>query len=470
MTRNGVYEGDPALVPGAAVAGHLPVGRPAVPAAVPQSNAAWALFLLLNAILFLRPGDIVPQLEGWPIYNVVILCCIAASFPAIMYQLRPDVLAQRPVTLCVFGVLAGVVASLLALRDTWSAREWAIDISKIVIYFILIVANLDSAARIRKFLVAIAVYILLLNVVALLSYHKVIDLPTVEPMEEPQADPVTGERIIVVRLVAAGIFGNPNDLSRICAVGILICIMGLLHDRRWVARLFWVGTMATFVYALMLTKSRGGLLSLGAGVIILLYARFGAGKGGLLLLMMLPAIVIFDGRQTRIDTGTGTAQERIRLWSAGLVALRERPVFGIGMDHYSGMAGNHAHNSFIESYVELGFPGGSFFNCAFLLVTYGLWRAKTKPIAVANPALLQLHPYLLSIIVATIVSQFSSSREYSTPTYMYLGMASAYLTLAGRHDPRFIVRVTPGLVARLVVASACVLVFFHVYTKLNAHF
>jgi hypothetical protein len=474
MTRNGLYQGDAALSPTAAVVGSLPLARPAAPAvaAVPRTNAGWVLFLLLNAVLILRPADIVPELEGLPIYNVVILSCLIASLPAVLYQLRPDVLAQRPITVCVFGVLAGVVMSLLAQGDTWNAREWGIEISKVVIYYVLVIANLDSAERIRKFLVALAVYVLVLNAIALLSYHHVIDLPTVEPMEEAQfdLDPITGERVIVVRLVAAGIFGNPNDLSRVCGVGILICVMGLLRDPRWLSRLFWVGTMVTLGYALALTQSRGGLLSLGAGVVILLYARFGAGKGGMLMLMMLPAIVVFDGRQTSISTGQGTAQARIQLWSNGLVALREHPVFGIGMDHYYHMAGNHAHNSFIESYVELGFAGGSFFNCAFLLATYGLWRAKTPPIAKGNPELRQLHPYLLSILVATIVSQFSSSREYSVPTYMYIGLASSYLALAGRYDPRFVQRVNLGLFSRLLAASACLLVFFHIYTKLNARF
>jgi O-antigen ligase len=189
-----------------------------------------------------------------------------------------------------------------------------------------------------------------------------------------------------------------------------------------------------------------------------------------LLLAALPVIVLFSGRQTDINTGAGTAQERIRLWSNGLVAMREHPVFGIGTDHYFSMAGNHAHNSFVESYVEMGFFGGSFFACAFLLATAGLWRVKSPRIAAENPELLQLRPFVLSIIVATIISQFSSSREYSLPTYMYLGMASAYLALAGRHDPRFVVRVTPRLFARLLVASAGVLVFFHLYTKFNARF
>lgn len=451
----------------------LNVALPAAPPRAPaNSSIGWSLFLLLNATLFMRPAEVVPQLEGLPIYNVTILGCLFFSYATIAHQLRFDVLARRPITVCVLGILPGVVLSLLRQGEAWDAREYGIEFFKVIIYYLLVLANLDSAARLRQFLVAIAVYILLLNSIALLNFYHVINLATVAPMEESQfdLDPITGERVIVVRLVAAGIFGNPNDLSRICGVGILICIFGLIRYRSWLGRLFWSGTMAVMAHALQLTQSRGGLLSLGAGMIILLYARFGAKRGGVLLLSVLPLIILFSGRQTDINTGGGTAQERIRLWSHGLVAMRESPLFGIGTDHYYNMAGNHAHNSFVESYVEMGFFGGSFFSCAFILATVGLWRVKSPRISAENPDLLQLRPFVLSIIVATIISQFSSSREYSQPTYMYLGIASAYLALAGRHDPYFVVRVTPRLFGRLLMASAGVLVFFHIYTKLNAHF
>src|SRR5689334_11470998 len=104
MARNGLYQGDAALSPAVAVLGRVPPARPGIaPATVPQSNAGWVLFLLLNAVLILRPADIVPELEGLPIYNVVILSCLVASLPAVLYQLRPGVLAQRPITVCVFG-------------------------------------------------------------------------------------------------------------------------------------------------------------------------------------------------------------------------------------------------------------------------------------------------------------------------------------------------------------------------------
>jgi hypothetical protein len=53
---------------------------------------------------------------------------------------------------------------------------------------------------------------------------------------------------------------------------------------------------------------------------------------------------------------------------------------------------------------------------------------------------------------------------------MILGLATIYLGLAGRYAAVEIMRVTPWLCVRLVVVSACTLVFLQLYTKYSAHF
>ena len=43
-------------------------------------------------------------------------------------------------------------------------------------------------------------------------------------------------------------------------------------------------------------------------------------------------LVVVAGRMTAISTDTNTGQERIELWNAGLVMLKESPVFGVGQE------------------------------------------------------------------------------------------------------------------------------------------
>jgi O-antigen ligase len=444
-------------------------------AAAPDSRLAWGLFLLLNATLFLRPAEIVPQLEALPIYQCIILLCLLLALPLVARQFRSEQLGRNAITLCVIGMLPAVVLSLVMQGDLWGARQYGFEFFKVVLYYLLLITLVDSARRLRQFLVALAVFALVLNVVALLSYHKIIDLTTVAPVEERQYATNPDDNQIVVRLVAAGIYGNPNDLARIIVVGITMCAFGLKRYRSVRARLFWIGALCVFAYALQLTYSRGGLLALIAGIVTLLHAKYGTRKGGALLLLLLPALIIFDGRQTNIDTRSGTGQLRIKLWSEGLVAMRDEPLFGIGTDRYLGMAGNHAHNSFVEAYVETGFFGGTMFMAAFFLATSALYRTKSPasaPCALDPGAseLWQMRPYLLSLIVGSIVGQFSSSREYSLPTYMLLGVASAYIGLASQYVPTPTVRMSGRLVLRLIFISFCTLIMFHLYTKANARY
>jgi O-antigen ligase len=443
----------------------------AVQAEAPSSRLAWVLFLVVNAALFMRPAEIVPELEGWPIYNVLILSCLAVAAPLVIEKLRGDALTQSPITICVLGMLPAVVFSLLVQGDTWNAREWAIEFSKVIIYYMLLVTLVRSPRRMSQFMIALALFSLVLNVVALLSYHKIIDLATVAPMEEAQFQEHSyDDREIVVRLQAAGIYGNPNDLARIIAVGITVCFFALARKRSIAARLWWLLVLATLTYAMRLTYSRGGLLGLIAGILVLFHARYGMRRGGRVILLLLPVLAFFGGRQTDIETSSGTGQLRIRLWSEGLVALRSSPVFGIGTDHYFRTAGNHAHNSFIEAYVETGLLGGTCFTGAFFLATMGLYRLKSREMEHEAPELWRMRPYVLSLVVGTMVGQLSSSREYSQPTYMILGLAASYLALAARCTPSSAERISSRLTVRIIFVSICALILLHFYTKFNARF
>src|SRR5689334_2913279 len=46
-----------------------------------EAKLPWVIFLALNAVLFLRPAELVPQLEGVAIYNCLIIACLATSLP-----------------------------------------------------------------------------------------------------------------------------------------------------------------------------------------------------------------------------------------------------------------------------------------------------------------------------------------------------------------------------------------------------
>jgi hypothetical protein len=441
--------------------------REAIPTSA--SRPAFALFLILNAIMFIRPAELLPQLAGLPFYEVIILVCLVMALPLILDKLRVDALARDPITLCVLAMLPAIVMSLLNQNDPEEAFHRGVEFLKVILYYLLMVSVVDSRKRLRAFLVALAIYTLVLTSSALLSYYDIVEVATVERYAERQVDD-DGEVGEVVRLQGAGVYGNPNGLARIIAVGLTICVMELSGTGSKLRRALWLAPLVIFGHGLQQTFSRGGLLGFLAGIAILFHARYGTKKGAVAMVLLLPVLVFFSGRQTNIDPSSGTGQQRIRLWSWGLTELRSTPIFGIGAGRYFSRAGNDSHNSLVEAFVENGLIGGTIFTSAFFIAIYGLYRCKSGESASFDPELSRLRPYVLAIVVGTVVGQFSNSRVYFGPTYMILGLATIYLTLAGRYAPVKIMRVTPGLWVLLVVVSACTLVFLQLYTKYNAHF
>ncbi len=116
-----------------AVALHpLPSSRPAAPAtslAESSHTLGFILFLLVNAALFVRPAEIVPDLVAWNIYEFLILACLAVSFPAVLGQFTAKSLEERPVTVCVLGLFVAVILSELAqlnftrLFNSWTSPD-----------------------------------------------------------------------------------------------------------------------------------------------------------------------------------------------------------------------------------------------------------------------------------------------------------------------------------------------------------
>src|SRR5262245_22745546 len=151
------------------------------------------LFILVNAVLFVRPAEIVPELEGAPIYEMVILVSLAASATGVLQQLTTQSLAGRPITVCVLGLLVAVVLSHLSHGMLSEAGTFGVLFLKIVLYYLLLVAVVDTPARMRQFLGWVGVLILALTALALLQHHGTIDLPMSASVEQRELNAETGE-------------------------------------------------------------------------------------------------------------------------------------------------------------------------------------------------------------------------------------------------------------------------------------
>ncbi len=434
----------------------------------------FALFILLNATLFLRPAELVPALGELPIYEVIMLSCLAVSSSGVLGQLTPNSLRRNSINACVLGVLGSVVLSHLSHLMIGEAISSGIAFFKVLLYYLLLISILDSFDRLRKFLLWLSLFIVVLASLALLHYYQIINIPALQAYYERQFDEIdeeTGEPIVLARLQGVGIYGNPNDLSRILVIGILLIIYFLGDRRLGLLRPLWLLPIAILGQGLHLTHSRGGLLSFFAGLFALFYNRYGRAKTLLISSLIIPILLVaFAGRQTNMSTSEGTGQARIKIWNEGFIALKSSPVFGIGMNQYAEEVGIVAHNSFVHCYVELGFIGGTFFLAIFYLpIALLRCRSQNEPRGL-DPQIMRLRPFLLALLVATVVGMLSSSRSYSLPTYLIVGLSTAYFRILSDQGHALQPPLNSKLVSRLSFASALTLVTLYCYVRLAARY
>ena len=454
---------------------------------------SYVLFLLVTGTLFVRPAELIPDVYGWPIYEFLVVACLCASFPQVFAQLSRNSLRDNPITACVLGVLVAVVLSHLSHLYIWGARTWGWQFSKIVLYYLLLVATVNSAQRLRSFLRWLFLFILATAVLALLNFYGLVEFSSIGILVERGAASATGEVSAIPRLRSTGVFNDPNDLAMILAAGAAIGLTAFLSAGSglpfpgpylptsplgptacWSSgsgflRFFWLPPVGVFLYGIYLTQSRGGLLSLLASLGTVFYFRWGW-KRALLFGALATALLfaVAKGRITSLSQAleVGTGQSRVQIWAEGLRLFRQRPVFGIGTGNYAEEVGLVAHNSFLQCFAELGFFGGAMFLGAFaaaLVMLYRLWRGPLS--SVLRP----LHLSISAILVAFIVSMLSLSRPYVVPGYLVLGLATALVAVAVGQEHAPPLRFEAPFVKRLALGGLCFLVATYVFVRLTIH-
>jgi hypothetical protein len=395
------------------------------------------LFVLLNAILLIRPEELLPEIAGLRLYLIVICLCLLTSGHRILALLQPAELANRPITVCVLGLLAAVVVSNLVRGRLDLVSNYGGEFGKVVLYYLLLVATIDTPERMRGFLAWIVGFVSALAALALLQYHHVIDIEALTALERRQYDPETGDVIYMPQLRASGIYNDPNDLCLILVTGSICALYRAATTSTLVGSAAWLAPVGVFGYALVLTKSRGGMLGLLVALLVWSYGYFGRKKTLFGALVLLPVMVALAGGSRQADINLDqddTAYARLTHWSDGLVALMRNPVTGIGAGEYVEVASGHvAHNSFIHTFVETGLFGGTLFLGAFYLAVLGLRSA--DPEREQDPTLARLTPFVLAIVVGYAGGVFSLSRGYVVPTYLVIGLAAAYLRMAHPTPP-----------------------------------
>jgi O-antigen ligase len=446
------------------------------------SQVAYLLFLFVTLNVILRPSELLSVVEGLSIYETLVIGTLLCTLSLVRDQVLARTMYVRPMSACTIGILVAVPISHLSHAWPSAAIESTMLFVKTVMYFMIMMAVIDSPQRLWWFIISIVTFSWVTVGLCSLDFVEWINLPFIEhfvqynelmmeEMAEGELDPAAVWA--VTRMCGTGIFHDPNDLALLISSVSLLVLYCLTDKRQGWLRFAWLIPLCILGIGLIFTRSRGGLLAGVVGGMTLVLLRYGGKQTVTIAMLGVLALPFAAGRQTEIDLEEGTGQERIQMWAEGLAELKSPNIlFGIGQGTYGDIAGLVAHNSYVHAYVELGMFGGTFFFGLFYFAVLGLYRIYLVRNELQDPELRRLCPFVIAMVAAWGMGLFGLSRCYVVPTYMILGVAACFIHLAEQRlrRPRFVTLWDSHHVVRLVGASAATLAFFFVFVRVFARF
>lgn len=454
---------------------------------------AYLLFLAANALLFMRPQEVIPALGDLQLYLPCIVGALVFGFQDLVNQLRWRTIVQQPVNFCVLGMLVAITLSRVTTSNFFELDIVLTNMAKVVLYYLVLVAVINTPERFRHFLMTTVIFATVMVAFSVMDYRAFVRQWQGNPEflvvldQERHLDPserkilrhipdrdgedIYGNEIWFFRLCGLGVFHDPNDISLLIVATTMISIYFLTDPRLVGLRYLWIIPILINAVAMFYTYSRGGLLAFGVGGMVWLITKYGSKVAIPIGVMGGLAAPLILGRAANINISSGTGQQRIQLWAEGLTAIKgSKFFFGIGEGVYPTLGEHVAHNSFVHSFVELGFFGGTLFMGCFFLPAFTIYLIRLHGFQISHPELRRFLPYLAAIIAEWCMGMYSLSRCYVPPTYMIAGLAACYINLIGyyRPNPRPMLRLSRRVMRPWVTASVGLLAFTYVFVRVFA--
>ncbi len=447
-------------------------------------------FLVVNAMLFLRPGEIVQELERAQLYYFSMLVCLAFSIPSLMRLAFCGSLIKHPTVILSYLMLFIAMVSLAVNLEFVDAALEEIEFVKIFVYFTLFLAIIRTPTRLKGVIACVSLCMMATALIGILHYYDAISI-NLKIQEELVENPLTATVEIVRRLRFTGILHDPNEVAVFLSMLTFLCAYQLTDKKAGVARYLWLLPIAVFLFSIFLTRSRGGLLSLLTGMTVFaLYgfrpkdvgsAILGGGrrgrvpvKGFFFLAVSVPVLLVAAGsRQTDISSQTGTMQTRFGLWSDWLQEFRQNPVVGVGPKIISQEAApdavvsyeptkHCAHNSYLQPFADMGFLGGLCFLGAVGAALITVHRYGFDKAIFYDADLARLQPYMMAALGCSALGFLTLTLNYVLPTFFILALPVAYYGMTACYPPIERPSLSVESLVRLGFAGVCFLAFTYV--------
>ena len=325
----------------------------------------FAGLLAFTFVLLVAPQNVFPPLAK---VRIALLSAGLATFAHVVGRLqrgRPVMHLDRAIALAGGLLVWAIVTIPLSYWPSGSASLVLDLYVKSLAVFWLIANTVDTPGRLRTLMWALALLTVPLSLTAIRNFAGGVFIPGTS------MDRIVG--------YDAPLSHNPNDLALMLNLVLPLCVALFLSSERAAVRALLLGIMGLHVAGVVMTFSRAGFLSLGAGVLVYLgkLGRRGAWLpiAAVLLFVFLALPLLPSGYEDRLatisDVGsdpTNSAQSRWRDLVAAASFFIDHPIVGAGagmdilaLNDVRGSRWVSVHNAYLEYAVDLGLPGLSLF-------------------------------------------------------------------------------------------------------------
>jgi putative inorganic carbon (HCO3(-)) transporter len=402
----------------------------------------YACLLLYITLIYVRPAEIVPGWERIPFVDILTVISFAigifsiAAKPRKIFDLPQDKLILAFWAMMVISSfkvwLTGVYIAFLAFMP-------------IVFAYFLIRAGVQSRRQLRGLIYLLMALNVFLAVNGIVQYHTGVGLGNVG--------------LVLDRIYGTGIFNDPNDLgmSFVMSVPLFLFAIGRA-ETGLVTRALSLAGLCAVLLALYYTNSRGAIVGLAAALVCLSLLRYKTVAGTIAAVALLGVIVVAaPSRGSEMDAGESSAQSRIQSWAEGWNMLKSHPITGVGFAQYVEYHIRVAHNSFVETFAELGLLG------AFCFVGMFYWFFKGLNLLPQDtPESAAWRRALTSSAVGLLTCGWFLSRQYVHIFYIMIAVGACAVNLSVPEQDKATLRITPSGMAMVVALTIAGLVLVNI--------
>ena len=315
---------------------------------------AYVALLLFMLIYYARPEDWIPGLSHAPLAKIAGILAVLA----LVFSLR-HIPLRLPREVVFLSLLLGQLFVASFMSPVWrgGALQETLNFAKVLIIILTIITAVTTSQRLRLLILTQAVSVSGIAAVTIWKGHLALG------------------RLLGI---LGGNYADPNDLALAIVMSLPLCLALLFLSRSGLRKIVWSITIIVMIYAIFITGSRGGFLSLiVTGAVGLWDLAIRGRRRYLLVIATLLGVIVmlywggmlvgrlegtFNPKED-IAAAYSSAKIRQEVFWRSVEVTKEHPLFGVGPGNFVQVSNKWlvAHNSFTQMSSEGGVPALIFY-------------------------------------------------------------------------------------------------------------